>query len=487
MRFLFALLSLWPIFTWGNAFRIPYQNELTEINPLNLRSASGAYIHQALFRNLLWINEKNELTTDLAKKCVWTHSRKLTCTLKENLKWSDGSRLTADDFLQTYEFILSPQSPFTRKEMLFTIANARQYAQGAIKSFADVGIRKKNKNAIEYELAEIDPEFEFKLALPMIAPVKQKNFNLDQPLISSGPYRLKSYDTKNLEINLESNPFYHQTNSRPNIAFIYISDDSIQIPMFSKNEIDLVRRIPTAQIPQWKKDPSFLDIEVLRFDYIGFNISKLDKPTRIALAEAIDYSEWQNLLNSVGRPGCYAFSNTALDQPICLKTNKKKTKLTTTRPASFEIAYSHLGGEDHQRTAEWLKSEWKKYLDIEITPMQLENKVFINTLKNSLPAIFRKGVPLETPLCYSAVKIFEPENPENLYHLSDSDLKDKISKLKKEQNKTKQKILCKAIIEHIKSNALIIPTGRYDLSILLRTPYRKLKFNKLNMADFSQY
>ncbi len=391
------------------------------------------------------------------------------------------------DFLDSYEFLLNPKSDFTRKESLFSVRGARKFAQGDIKKFSDVGIKQHAPRSIEFELESIDPEFEFKLALPMTAPVKQKNFNVNLPIISSGPYRIKQYDSKSLEIKMESNPNYHIHATRPDLSFVYISDDSIQVPLFTKNQIDLVRRVPTAQIQQWRKDKSFLGIEVLRFDYFGFNFSKIDKATRLAMSEVIDYNELQSLLNSTGRPGCFDFSSLALHKPLCIEIKKAKQILPTAPKIPIDLSYSHLGGEDHQRTGEWLKSEWKKYLDIEITPRQIENKAFVSSLKTELPAVFRKGVPLETPLCYSAVKIFEPENPENIFKLSDTFLKDKIAKLKNESRTSKQKVLCNSILEYIKSNAFIIPTGKYELSVLLRDPYRKLKFNKLNMADFSQY
>lgn len=479
-----------PAFSYTQAppaFRIPYQNEISEINPLNLRSASGAYLHHALFRNFFWINDKDELIPDLAETCLWKSDLKLRCQIKKNLKWSNGEPLTAKDFYQSYEYLLNPKSTFTRKETLFSVVNARKYAQNTISQFAEVGITLIDERTIEFRLEERDPELEYKMALPMTAPVKQRNFNVDVPLISSGPYRLKNFDKKSLAIQLESNPFYHIATRRPDVTFVYISDESMQVPLFSKNQIDLVRRVPTAQIPQQRKDKSFLGIEVLRFDYFGFNIEKVDKETRLAMSEVIDYAELQKLLNSTGRPGCYDFSHRALDKPLCLEIKKTKRKLSHPPPKNLELSYSQLGGEDHQRASEWLKSEWKKYLDIDITLKPKENKAFINSLKKELPTLFRKGIPLESPLCYSALKIFEVGNPENLYKLDDSFLKTNLAKLKNETNLEKQKVLCNSILMYVKSQALIIPTGKYELSILLRDPYRKLRFNKLNMADFSQY
>ncbi len=496
MRFLSHILALFWIGS-GNAraastaetvFRIPYQNELSEINPLNLRSASGSYIHQALFRNLFWINEKNELKNDLSEKCFWKKLTLLHCLLKKNIKWSDGKSISAKDFLDTYEFILNPKSSFSRKEMLFSIKAARSFANGEIADFARVGIKAPDNQTIEFELTELDPEFEFKLALPMIAPVRQKNFNIGQPILSTGPYRIKFYDTKTLELRMEPNLNYPVTGIRPELVFVYVSDESIQIPMFSKNEIDLARRVPTAQIPLWKKNISFRGVEVMRFDYFGFNLEKLDLAARQALTDVIDYDEWRKLLNSTGRPGCFEFSDQAIDSPLCYPFVKKKQSITLKHPKqSLEVVFSQLGGEDHQRTGEWLKAQWKSYLDIDVTVKQLENKVFITTLKTDLPSLYRKGVPLETPLCYSAVKLFEPDNPENLNKIADDVLTRKIALLKNEPKIKKQKMLCLEILKYIKQKVLIIPTGRYELSILLREKFNKLKINKLNMIDFSQF
>ncbi len=486
IHFLILVCTLVPLLSQGNVFKIPYQNELTEINPHNVRSTSGAYVHHALFRNLLWIDEQNQLKPDLADNCKWNGNRKLRCQLKNDLKWSNGETLNAKDFHQTYEFILNPKSDFTRKEMLFSVMNARKYATGAIKLFTEVGIKVIDDRTLEYTLEDIDPEFEYKLALPMTSPSKQKNFNINTPIVSSGPYRIKIYDSKSLEIKLESNPFFYIKSPRPDLSFVYITDDSIQIPLFSKGEIDLVRRVPTSQIPQWRKDKSFLGIEVLRFDYFGFDLAKIDKPTRLALSEVIDYSELQSLFHSVGRPGCFDFSDQALDKAICIDVKKTKRTLSPV-PPPLELVFSSLGGEDHQRAGEWLKAQWKTYLGLDVSTKQMENKVFISTLKSRVPTLFRKGVPLETPLCYSAVKIFEKDNPENLYKLSDTFLSEKIALLKKEPLVKKQKVLCNSILEYLKTNALLIPTGKYELSILLRDPYRKLKFNKLNMIDFSQF
>lgn len=483
----FICFSLTPILIWGNTFKIPYQTELTEINPHTIRSASGAYIHHALFRNLLWINEKNELIPDLAKKCFWLNKKKLRCLLRTDLKWSDGKPLTATHFHQAYEFFLNPKSDFTRKEMLFNVINARSFAAGDTKTFSDVGIRAVNEHTLEFSLSEIDPELEYKLALPMTAPSRQKNFNLNTTIISSGPYRLKSFDKKSLEIRLESNPYFYIKTPRPDISFVYISDESVQIPLFSKEQIDFVRRVPTAQIPQWKNDKSFLNIEIMRFDYYGFDINRINKIARLALSESIDYTELKNLLNSTGRPGCFNMSDQAAEKPLCIEIKKEKQTLAPNTLPPLEFVFSHLGGEDHQRAGEWLKSEWKKYLNVDVSLKQLENKVFTSSLKTQLPTVFRKGVPLETPLCYSAVKIFEKGNPENLYNLSDSFLAEQISRLKNESQIKKQKVLCNSILNYLISNALLIPTGKYELSILLRPPYQKLRFNKLNMIDFSQY
>ena len=99
--------------------------------------------------------------------------------------------------------------------------------------------------------------------------------------------------------------------------------------------------------------------------------------------------------------------------------------------------------------------------------------------------IFRKGLPIEAPTCYSAVKIFEKDSSENLNALDDLELQKNIALLKYEVKQELQKSLCEKILERIIDQAYLVPTGRFDLAYLIRPDYQNFKFNRLGFLDLS--
>lgn len=74
----------------------------TEISTLDISKNTDAYSNLAIGNsgsNLLRIDKEGKPKTDLAKKVsVSSDGLTYTATLRDNLKWSDGSKLSAEDF-----------------------------------------------------------------------------------------------------------------------------------------------------------------------------------------------------------------------------------------------------------------------------------------------------------------------------------------------------------------------------------------------------
>lgn len=74
----------------------------TEISTLDISKNTDAYSNLAIGNsgsNLLRIDKEGKPKPDLAKKVsVSSDGLTYTATLRDNLKWSDGSKLSAEDF-----------------------------------------------------------------------------------------------------------------------------------------------------------------------------------------------------------------------------------------------------------------------------------------------------------------------------------------------------------------------------------------------------
>lgn len=463
-------------------FRLHLNQEPQNLDPQVQKSAVTSYLLQSLHRNLLWFDNEKGLIPDLAEKCFRKKSR-VICQIHKQSRWSDGSPITAQDFLQTYKFILKDPQGYDKAHELFSIQNAKEIFEGK-KSIDELGVKATRPDLLEFNLTEPNSEFEFTLSQTALSPRPSKE------KIFSGPYQLKEWISAQ-KILLVKNPGYRLGNpNRPAAEFYFIPDDSIALKMYEKNELDFLRRLPTSQFNQWKDKKDFLKPEVLRFDYYGFGPDLPKKELRIALQKNLNYSDLKKIFQAEGKPGCFAlpedfYSSSKPDQfCITFEPHGKKSELQW--PSPLTITYSTQGGDDHRRLAEWMQSEWKKNLGLNFQIIPKENKVFLADLKQNPSSVYRKGLTLKRPTCLAALENFTKGHPENYLNFFHADFEALVKNLRKSDSPNKRKKLCTQGLKMLQESHLFIPAGRFYFFMLLNQKFKGVSLNLMNQLDLSQ-
>jgi peptide/nickel transport system substrate-binding protein len=187
--------------------------------------------------------------------------RKIIFTLRENLKWSDGKPLTADDVVFSYnELYLNPKIPNNYKDSLRI---------GQSKAFPT--IRKLDERRIEFTIPEPFAPFLDSAELPILPahilretiaktdsqgnPLFLSTWGTDTPpekIVSNGPYKLKTYATSQRLI-FEKNPYYwkkdKQGNSLPsikNIIWAIVESTDTSLLQFRSGSLDSVSISPES-------------------------------------------------------------------------------------------------------------------------------------------------------------------------------------------------------------------------------------------------
>ena len=94
-----------------------------------------------LFTGLTTFNAEGEIVPGAAES--WSQSTDgltWTFTLREDLRWSDGAPLTADDFVYSFRRLLNPKTAASLAYFLYMIENAVQVNQGSMPPEA-LGVR----------------------------------------------------------------------------------------------------------------------------------------------------------------------------------------------------------------------------------------------------------------------------------------------------------------------------------------------------------
>ena len=135
----------------------------TEISTLDISKVTDSYSSIAIGNsgsNLLRRNEDGGLKPDLAEKVeVSEDGLTYIATLRDGLKWSDGSDLTADDFVYTWQRIVDPA---TASEYAYLasdahVLNAAEVINGT-KSVDELGV-KADGNKVIFTLSSPSPQF----------------------------------------------------------------------------------------------------------------------------------------------------------------------------------------------------------------------------------------------------------------------------------------------------------------------------------------
>lgn len=469
----------------NRSFSMHLYSEPSSFDPQQVKSSASNYVIHNLFRNLYWVNESGEAIPDLAKGCKSSkQSKEYTCEIKSEAKWSDGSNITADDFIFSYERILTAENKSPKADFLFGIQGAQEFYEKKHKNIA--GIKSLGEKKFSIHLKESDSDFLFRLSSPITAPVKKGTgkFNSKSP-VTSGPYKIKSWDAGK-KIILDSNPGYWKKKNRPEVIVFFVQEDSVALNLYETGELEFLRRLPTLLIPQYSSRPDYRALEVIRFDYFGLTGSlRENKELRKQLIQALDYSELRKIFSAKGDPGCFGIPTSWHTNALCFKLNSAlKPKEGDSKP-ELNLIYSTQGGEDHRRVAEWMQSQWLTRLGVKLNIKAVENKIFLEEVKKN-PDVFRKGVSADIPSCASVVEDFTTHSEENYLKFSHFDFDQVVAELKKESRPKKKKELCQKALQFLFEDLHMIPTGPMYFSLLVQPRWKGVKLNALNQVDLSE-
>ena len=176
-----------------------------------------------------------------------------TFHLRPDLRWSDGSVLTSEDFLYSFRRLAYPA---TRAQYrwyldLATITNSREIAAGAMAPDA-LGVSAPDAQTLVITLDEPRVWLPALLTFPAFLPVSSNAIEGCGPLwaelegcaVSNGPYRYVTGAGK--EWLLGQNSFYHDRVDRAPEEVVWRAYDSIldEIVAFRQGELDISSAIP---------------------------------------------------------------------------------------------------------------------------------------------------------------------------------------------------------------------------------------------------
>ena len=301
----------------GTGFTVQLGPNPETLDPALNSAIDGANTIITIFEPLLLVNENNEVVGGQAES--WEVSEDgltWTFTMRDGLKWSDGSDLTAKDFEYSFKRLADPNTAAPYGQTV--VGMIAGYAEATGNPDADGNqTTEPNPDALQVEASEDGKTLTIHLSYPCsyfdkiaafaaMSPVQQATVETNgdswctQPdtFICNGPYMISEW-TPSERIVLTKNPNYvgGWDTSRivsDTITLLLIEDEAAAYAAYNSGEAQLVKSVPSDEIPSLTKAEDGGDFYVdsnLGTYYLSVNCERepfTDPLVRKALSLAID-------------------------------------------------------------------------------------------------------------------------------------------------------------------------------------------------------
>lgn len=395
--------------------------EPQDLDPHLVTGVPEHRITSALFEGLVDVDAKTlELRPAVAES--WTVSddgRVYVFRLRQSARWSNGDPVTARDFIYAWRRILTPTLGSEYAYMLYCMKNAKAFHTGAITDFAQVGAKALDDYTLEVTLEHPTPYFLSMQIHYTWFPVHQATIErygrMDERgtkwtragnLVGNGAFRLERWEPDRI-ITVVKNPYYWNAGTvrLDAVSFYPIENNVTEELLFRVGRLDLTTTLPIHKVDVYLRDRP----EALRIDpYLGTYFYRVnctrppfdDRRVRRAFALAVDREDLVRNVVRAGRMPAYCFTPPNTAGYTC--ASRIEYSPAEARRLLAEAGYPDGRGlpmveilfntsESHKQVAEALQAMWKEHLNANVTLLNQEWKVYLDSMNQLNYQLARSG------------------------------------------------------------------------------------------------
>ncbi|WP_343500589.1 oligopeptide ABC transporter substrate-binding protein OppA [Enterobacter bugandensis] len=394
--------------------------EVQSLDPHKIEGVPESNVNRDLFEGLLVTDVDGHPAPGVAEKWENKDFKVWTFHLRKDAKWSDGTPVTAEDFVYSWQRLANPNtaSPYASYLQYGHIANIDGIIAGK-KPVTDLGVKAIDANTFEVTLSEPVPYFYKLLVHPSVSPVPKsavekfgEKWTQPANIVTNGAYKLKDW-VVNERMVLERNPQYWDNAKTVinQITYLPISSEVTDVNRYRSGEIDMTyNNMPIELFQKLKKEiPKEVHVDpYLCTYYYEINNQKApftDVRVRTALKLALDRDIIVNKVKNQGDLPAYSYTPPYTDgmklvEPEWFKWSQEKRNeeakkllaeagYTADKPLTFNLLYNT--SDLHKKLAIAVASIWKKNLGVNVKLENQEWKTFLDTRHQGTFDVARAG------------------------------------------------------------------------------------------------
>lgn len=494
------------------------QNEPDGLDPGITNNSFASPFLANLYEGLItYDNENNQIPGNAESWEVSDDGLVYTFHLRDGLKWSDGTDLTAEDYVYSWKRVLDPKTGARYVDMLTTyIKNAEAYYEGNAEE-DELGIKTIDEKTIEITLESPTSVFEDVITMWVYNPVKKDIVEASperwaqdaETYISNGPFKVSEMNFGESIVLVKNENYWNADDVQlEEITFRYILEQSTALSAFESGEIDGTREIPPADLPNLKADSDALQI-VPSFGTTYYEINNTvevlkDVNVRKALNLALDRTSIiTNVLQSTDEvassfvsPGYMVdgedYTEGRPDHDITAEANVEEAKKLLAEAGYPDgegfpaLELSYYTNPIVKKTAEAMQQMWKQNLNIDMEIKTEEWAVYYDNVQAGNYDIAAMGWGGDYLHPMSFLPLFVTDDTNNHTFYSNPEYDELVKQAQLETDVVKAAEIMRQAEELLMADYPLIPLFHRSFTFLMNPKVKGWALTPLNNLYFKE-
>ena len=262
------------------------------LDTIDISKATGYGQTGNVFESFYRLGKNGQPAAGLAKSgTVSKDGKTWTFKLRSNAKWSNGEKITAQDFVYSWRRTINPKTASPYAYLFSGIKNADEIIAGK-KSPSSLGIKALNQETVQVKLNRPIAYFKVLMAYPLFAPQNEafikktgkKYATSSKYMLYSGPFKITGWKGTNDTWSFVKNNQYwdKQAVKLRKISYQVVKTTNTGYQLYQQGKLDLTP-LSSEQVKKLKKNKDFKTYPYSYVAFLAYNFQAKDATVKKAL------------------------------------------------------------------------------------------------------------------------------------------------------------------------------------------------------------
>ncbi|PGQ47105.1 MULTISPECIES: peptide ABC transporter substrate-binding protein [Bacillus cereus group] len=277
---------------------LPYIAEIPTMDVTKATDSESMNVMRNVFEGLYILGEDNKVIPGVAKSYEVSEDKKTYTFHLRDSKWSNGTPVTAADFIFSWKRAVNPDTAAEYAFLFFDIKNAKRINSKDL-PIDQLGVKAIDDKTLEVQLEQPIPYFIDLTTFATFLPINEKYFESQgkqygleaNQLVYNGTFTLDNWKhEQGFQLKKNSNYWDAKTVKLDEINFDIVKDKSTEINLYESGQLDRVG-LTGEFVDKYRNNPDFKERSEVTVQFLRLNQKNdvlKNKNARLAIGQAMN-------------------------------------------------------------------------------------------------------------------------------------------------------------------------------------------------------